>query len=214
MDYVLIENLMGNNILNRLYNLTTSTFFPWFLSSEDISIGSDVKLLDDKFDKYKTVGFSHTLMMENYRSEYLPTFLPVLDYIQDNFKYPLNFYNLRACLQLNNGNSHHNFPHIDNQFDHYSAIFYLHDSSGDTVFFDRYRKNFDEKLKNKNNLEHYIDEYTDEYVITHRVSPKRNNLCIFNGNQYHASSNPTTNQYRIILNICFTTESNIFEENR
>jgi hypothetical protein len=208
MNYIQIENLIGNSLLARLYNLAKSNNFPWYFLSEDISVGSKVNLLDEKFTKQKTLGFSHSLISENYESPYTSLFYPVLDDIQDYFDCPLNFFRVRLCLQLNNGNDFYNFPHTDHSFNHYSAIFYLHDSSGDTVFFDQHQDPTKEKLDNKNELDYLNQNYT----INHRVTPKRNNLFIFNGNQYHSSSNPTTNQYRIILNINFTCESNIFEQ--
>lgn len=208
MDCILIENLIGNSILARLYNLVKSNDFPWYFLSDDISVGSDIYQLDEKFDNQITIGFSHSLIGQNGNSQYLPSFLPILDSIQDYFDYPLNFFRVRLCLQLNNGNSFHNLPHTDHNFDHYSAIFYFHDSSGDTVFFNQYQNNLDEKSEDKNNLKYLKQEYT----IKHKVTPKKNNLFIFNGNQYHASSNPSTNKYRIVLNINFTAEYNIFEK--
>ena len=72
----------------------------------------------------------------------------------------------------------HNF-HIDQQFPHIVALYYINDADGDTIFCDE----------------------NDHSNIIHRETPKRGKCVIFEGlHAYHASSSPTTN-IRMTLNI-------------
>ena len=72
----------------------------------------------------------------------------------------------------------HNF-HIDQQYPHIVALYYINDADGDTVFCDEH----------------------DHSKIIHRETPKRGKCVIFEGlHTYHASSSPTKN-IRMTLNI-------------
>ena len=72
----------------------------------------------------------------------------------------------------------HNF-HIDQQFPHIVALYYINDADGDTIFCDEH----------------------DHSKIIHRETPKKGKCVIFEGlHAYHASSSPTTN-IRMTLNI-------------
>jgi len=72
----------------------------------------------------------------------------------------------------------HNF-HIDQQFPHIVALYYINDADGDTIFCDEH----------------------DHSKIIHRETPKRGKCVIFEGlHAYHASSSPTKN-IRMTLNI-------------
>ena len=72
----------------------------------------------------------------------------------------------------------HNF-HIDQQYPHIVALYYINDADGDTIFCDEH----------------------DHSKIIHRETPKKGKCVIFEGlHAYHASSSPTTN-IRMTLNI-------------
>jgi len=80
----------------------------------------------------------------------------------------------------------HNTPHVDvpGETEFLSAIYYVNNSDGDTVFF--------------NEFENDNFEYLTEYK---RICPKKNSLVIFNSHRYHASSNPRLTANRTILNL-------------
>ncbi len=66
--------------------------------------------------------------------------------------------------------------HVDQQYNHLVALYYVNDSDGDTIFFD------------------------GDQVI-HREPVKRGKLVVFNGyNKYHSSSSPSKN-IRMTLNV-------------
>jgi len=203
MKYIQVDNLINERYLNRLYDLLAgNNDFPWFYLGDDISLGAGANDIDES---QRTVGFTHLLRdHDGMDSSYLPHFLPLLDAIQDGLGVDCNFMRCRLALQLNNGQDRHNLPHTDHHTDHYAAIFYFHDSSGDTVFFDQY-----DDPKSGTVTERWNKVKTQEYTECMRVTPKANRLFIFDGHQCHASSNPITNKSRFILNLNFTCEHDI-----
>ena len=72
----------------------------------------------------------------------------------------------------------HNF-HIDQQYPHIVALYYINETDGDTIFCDEH----------------------DHSKIIHRETPKKGKCVIFEGlHAYHASSSPSNN-IRMTLNI-------------
>jgi hypothetical protein len=95
----------------------------------------------------------------------------------------------RAFLQLPNGPSTTNTPHVDTDEPHWVFLYYVNDSDGDTVFYEKKSSwNTDSK------------KYGDvDYVEVGRVTPLQGRCVIFDGRNYHSSSSPTKNK-RCILN--------------
>jgi hypothetical protein len=218
MRYIQVVNLLSPSYLKRLQDLTGGmNGFPWFFLSEDISYSTK-----DKFDsegtldiprelpipeEQKTVGFTHVLMdQDGIESPFLPTFAPLLDIISDALPYPVEFFRVRLALQLANGKDSYNGPHTDHETDHYAALFYLNDSSGDTVFFHEY----DDPSYGSVD-ERWVKATSQPYNKLMGVTPEANKLFVFNGHRFHSSSNPTTNPYRIILNLNFRCEHDLFD---
>ena len=103
-----------------------------------------------------------------------------------------------CCLDA--GNS------TDSEEDHYAALYYLHDSNGDTTFFDQYDDPAGGSLEDR-----WWKARTQEYTIHKRVTPKANSLFVFDGHQFHASTNPYgDSQYRVTLNINFKCDHDLF----
>ena len=74
----------------------------------------------------------------------------------------------------------HNF-HIDQQFPHIVALYYVNDADGDTFFFDNHGQEI------------------------HRETPERGKMVIFDGSTYHSSSPPSKN-VRMTLNINYANK--------
>ena len=160
-------------------------------------------------EKEKAVGFVHVLMdRDGIESPWLPHFMPLCDAINDAMPHRIVYSRIRLALLLNNKKEHHNAPHTDHEEDHYAALFYLGDYTGDTVFFDQYDD------PESGDIEHrWWKAMQQEYTIAHRNIPKGNSLFVFDGHQFHASSNPTGDcKYRVTLNLNFTSEHDLFAD--
>ena len=85
-------------------------------------------------------------------------------------------------------------PHIDSDHPHTVMLYYVNDSDGPTYF---YKKTSYAK-ENPQDVDNYGPP-TDEVV------PKKNTAVVFEGNTYHASSNPSEG-VRIVMNFNFGKE--------
>jgi hypothetical protein len=72
------------------------------------------------------------------------------------------------------------FAHVDRYDPHFSLLYYVNDSDGDTVFFE-----------------------DDKTTIIKKVSPKKGRMVLFDGSIPHAASTPTKNS-RCIINYNFS----------
>lgn len=77
-------------------------------------------------------------------------------------------------------------PHSDINIEHKSLVFYLHDSDGDTVLFDKFSNGDDEEIHN--------------LKIIKRVTPMKNSCVTFDGLRYHALI-PSKKNLRKIINV-------------
>lgn len=75
------------------------------------------------------------------------------------------------------------YPHVDFPYDHKVFLYYINDSEGDTVFFD---KNEDGSL-----------------VESSRLSPQRGRAAVFSGSTIHAPGYPYKTMERCVINIVF-----------
>lgn len=81
-----------------------------------------------------------------------------------------------------------NPPHIDVPNDKfYSMVFYVNESDGDTIIYDKTLS------EGENNLKQIAS-----------ISPQPGRAVIFKSNRFHSSSPPKNNPYRIIINSVFT----------
>ena len=91
-------------------------------------------------------------------------------------------------MNIRSEGSAYNTPHIDFSDDftrkHYTALYYVNNSDGDTII-------FDQKKRSK------------EYSIHTRISPEKGKLCIFDGEHFHASSRPKKCEFRIVITLNF-----------
>ena len=189
--------------------------FPWYFLSTDVSYdpGDDFKFgadnLMDMPEKEKTVGFVHVLLDQGgVESPWLVHFAPLLDNVQDAIGSPIEYFRVRLAMTLNHGKDplQHNAPHTDHETDHYAALYYLHDSNADTVFFNEYDD------PNSGDLDYrWWKARQQDYTIQKRVKPKANNLFVFDGHQFHSSSNPHGDEnYRVTLNLNFRCDNDLF----
>ena len=138
-------------------------------------------------------GFYHVFVINNKftTTEHLPAVEPVISKIQEKVNLP-KILRVRADKTVwQNGFTKTYSPHTDfrkgydGASDNFkSAIYYINDSSGDTIFFKE---------------RHNIDLLTIDRVVT----PKRNRLIIFDGDIIHTGQAPITHNFRHLLNLNF-----------
>ena len=78
-------------------------------------------------------------------------------------------------------------PHLDRTTPHWSFIYYVEDSDGDTIIYDY-------KSKNENDI-----PYFEDVKELKRITPKQGKVIVFDGLYWHTAEQPTKNK-RCIIN--------------
>jgi hypothetical protein len=170
-----------------------------------------------KNDPYPAYAFGLTIKKENEilnKDVYEKVSLPIVEYIKKsvNIKEKDIILN-RAFLQLpledkfikpNHG------IHLDNDIEHYVAVYYMFDSDGDTVIFEQSKyeihcKSEEKKLFGNAKLLNQANPSTlrlpnGKKLTEHaRVTPKKGRVVLFDGARWHCANQPRNN-LRCILN--------------
>ncbi len=174
-----IENALREPMLDEIMHVMNGNNFGWYMFS-------DVNFNEDSSDITK-YGFKHNFIYENQdTSSYAPLVVPVAMKAAEQTGSQLNnIYSCYAVLTMNCGKEHDGFPHIDahqhpetKEVKRYSAVYYLEDCDGDTVFYDESGKE-----------------------IIYRVTPKKNSMIVFRTNTYHSGMLPMIFPTRRIINL-------------
>ena len=189
----IFDDFLDISLANQIENDVTGTYFPFFLTpkvnknNENLRF-STVNDEDRNNLKNKNVinGFQlvHVAYIDNElrknKSYYFPLLSKIVDTLQMKTKIVVKPTRIKCnlkpqCLEATSDS----FDHIHRDADetNYSAVYYPHDTDGDTFFFD------------------------NNYRVVERIQPKKNRLVFFNSNILHAAGFPVKNQVRIIVNI-------------
>jgi len=206
-----INNFVPPNYQDYLYK-TYTTKKKWFLEGLDLTTSYPSKEHKEKFiDPDNPVNnnieenYQFTLPLLNTDSEVFdienhnPLYL--LHYLQLHSNYEYDILPIRCKLNfqtpvLSFKETCHNEPHTDlsnYHSDHYSMVYYLNDSDGDTIIFNETLK--DTPIKN--------------FTIDKKITPKKGTAVIFPGYHFHCGTTPRTSQARIVANFNFRIRPSI-----
>jgi hypothetical protein len=181
-EIFVIDDVINKNYQDSIEKTLLSNTFPWFFH-KDITY--------NQIDEINNYGFGHTMVNEDGQiiSNYYNFLLPLIFSAFDKVNLKLeNVLKCRTFLQLPRPNKNpHNIPHVDLSFNHLVFLYYVNDSDGDTIIF---------KEKCDKNI---VFDKDYKFNVFKKISPKKGRGLIFNGNTYHASSNPTNNP-RCVIN--------------
>lgn len=119
-------------------------------------------------------AFSHIAFDKDKTSQYYDIFYSLLLSICGSLNYEIqDLYRIRIGCLLKTTSNDHNLLHVDYPFPHDTILYYVNSSDGDTVI------------------------HTSNGI--HSVSPKSGRVLIFEGSNYHASSNPTNHTHRFVI---------------
>lgn len=181
-----IQQVIEADYQKEIYKFLTDIKFPWhFLEDATHVYANDVQ--------NSTPSFAHLIYHpSNESNPYLNFFIPLIEEIlkKNNLKLT-ELLRVRAGFLLNTKYVlpsmpyKYNAPHRDYEEEHYTAIYYVNESDGDTVI-------FHEKQESK------------EYKTMHKSRPDGGKVLLFDGLHYHASTCPKMCTKRIVLTINFT----------
>ena len=180
-----IDDFLSIPDFQSIQRLMQSHEFPWYyLSHASKQAGS--ALPENAIESFALV---HTLYskFENEHSFQLKNFSPLLGKIEEEFN--LEIIRVRCGMKTHKKDftdQNYNIPHVDFPFQHWSMVYYVNNTDGDTWMFDQIYTG---------------DPEPTEFTVKQRITPKPNRLILFPGLQYHTASNPINKDSRIIINI-------------
>lgn len=92
----------------------------------------------------------------------------------------------------------HNAPHVDFHQSHYTACYYVNDSDGDTLVFDKKLDDVGVDI-----TEDKLYNYTRDtkFNVVARCAPRKGTVFIMDGKSFHASTNPKDSKRRLVVTI-------------
>ena len=189
-----IDNYLPLDIQDDLVKHFTHPGFPWALSLDAVYGASGKSINDDA-----AIGFYHTAMFKGDQcSDHMPLLAWIVDGIESatNGKVVVDKLNrIRVGLFTKHPNGSPHKPHVDADFPHWTAVYYVTDCDGDFVL---YNECFPEVAQE--------NASTYQFTEKARSTPRKGKLVLFNGMHYHASSYPTTTPLRIAITFNFTVK--------
>lgn len=185
-DVTIIDQAVPTVVQDLLENLALGEKINWF-RSKGATYGEGIAhIFPVTPDCLDVQQFTHSIYeITQPVSQLFPTILPVITAIPYTIKQLIRIkMNLCVYAKTDNPNAH-GMPHVD--FTEIkeplmSAIYYVNDSTGDTLI-------FDQKYGQKAPL-----------TVKTRVTPKKGRLVVFDGWLLHAGNTPRTNAPRININ--------------
>lgn len=184
------DDIIDIELQDKIEGMLMNFECPWYYHPSTVTV-SDLESNVDKFKiPYKITKniadvqmFVHAIASEGKVKS--PVLGPICAEMLKQFSkkteiFVNNIYRLKANLQTRDTSieeNKYNAVHIDNDGPHWVLIYYVNNSDGDTLLFD---KNFE---------------------ISKRVSPKKGRILFFRGDILHASQGPRKSLNRCILNI-------------
>lgn len=166
---------------NQIEKLLTSEDFDWHFNISTIhGRKSNYK------NEYDSIQLTHLFVYKGNlftSQENLNVLQPLLDQI--DYK---EIYKIKANMLFpTNVSGEYHIPHFDHEDSEYKTLlYYVNDSDGETVIFDKYQH-----------------ESVDDIKVVQRVSPAKGKAILFDSARYHSSNNPVNSKYRVVLNIIY-----------
>jgi len=188
--HLVFDNIVALTFANNIETQFLNPYFPWYVSRTLLTVKQhEVEQAKQDFDNIQEyLAFIHVFHSNDSGSTVKNS--DFCNMAEDLFRAALHNLNISSAellrckanfqTQMSNKNKEsYNTPHVDNTIPHYTMIYYVNDSDGDTFLFD------------------------NEYKEIARVTPKKGRLLVFNGQTLHAGSNPYVNDYRMVINFNF-----------
>jgi len=192
-----IDNFLTKSYHKELLSILDNADFPWHYNR---NISDNEK---DDASPY-SFGFSHIFFDAFkggqrdtwYASFVKPMLYQIMDTVGANW-----IIRARADMTVATPNNFEHGAHVDFSFSNISTVFYVNESDGDTIFFDK------EPIVEVVNGEKIVQPFDkNELNVVDRVSPKANRLVIFPGNIAHTGCSPKNYKNRILINSNYEME--------
>lgn len=201
------DNFFPIFLQRKIIKLITRQTFPWYyMPSFDENKLPEIKNIKKDKNILFGHGFVHTFYNKDTQNNISYPFdllSMVTSYTEQKFDIKVNSPLRLQCsftLPQTTMDGQYMVPHVDWMFPHYTVIYYINNTEGDTFIFNEKTKLNQQSITKKELFR--LDETLDVKSVLKRISPKQGKAVIFDGLHYHAGSYPLkTNRY--ILNFNF-----------
>jgi hypothetical protein len=198
MKYLSKENAIPKSYQDDIEELVFSRNFPWQVVHEEYSNGEDFALslshmaLDDGPELPRGTTASDvaslliplTFTLEEILNKKIKKLLRIrIGFLQPILKSKQKFDFLDYVYAGDEA-------HIDFRIPHYTALYYINNSDGDTVVYN----------------ETLTSSRPDTFTELTRSTPEKGKVFIFNGDHYHASTRPKESYARAVIAYSFILE--------
>lgn len=183
---ILLDDALPENIFKKVEDLILNQI-EWYYME-----GTAYNLKDAKVNVFD-YSFYH-LVWDEFRakSEAANLLMPVIGKLFESTNQKVkSIIRVRIGLIPNVGKNFVHGGHVDYKTHHKTALFYVNNSDGDTLFYDQIYKPSDGDP---------VTAFKNNKIIK-KVSPKANRFVCFDGFQFHSSSSPVNYSRRVVFNI-------------
>lgn len=214
---IVLDDVISPQFQDVLEARLTSGDCGWYFSK-------DVAYDDDHIKQFglpSRCAFSKTYLdpTKGIRDEMFDTILPLLfeachkaGFQLDQTIFSRSFFTMPMP---GDGPNSHDHIHVDTIEPHMVCLYYVNDSDGDTILFDKTLDEFltmPEIAEEISNIDYsqphggpleIVDKHIDRSTFKewNRITPKKGRMVFFNGWRYHSSQRSSTG-YRIVINSC------------
>lgn len=191
-DIKIVNNLLPKGYANQIEQDLYRVGFPWFYVKD---------VTNDKYGNNS--GLVHLPFDFGAQpSEWYPFIRPMTYSIEEVEGCPI-----KELLRIRVGfltkvapdpGYKYNTPHVDFLVPHHTACYYVNDSDGDTVLFDKFLRDVGDHCN-----EQALNTYgtTADFKIVAQSTPRKNSVCIFDGERFHSSTSPQQHERRLVITV-------------
>jgi hypothetical protein len=181
----LVPKSYSDMLLKEFLNFSNWSFTPSASNVDENYDKNDPNILD-------SIQFVHGIFNHQIDSPLYHTVLPVIWFFEKETGIKVKrLLRIKVnCLTRDGFELKYNPPHVDIvESGFLSLIYYINDSDGDTVLFNK-----------------TIDQGFDNLKVVERITPRQGSAFLISSNQLHASSCPIQNNQRLVINFILEPE--------
>jgi hypothetical protein len=200
MTPLIIDDFIPEVYQDSILYLLTGPEFGWTFNDESAGYGDmDVeKYFHVDVPTKNHIQFRHTFVKENeLQSDFLKYIGVLVACFENTMEAKVKYTKrIKSNLLVSSSGPTLQPPHVDglnmkngviDAIGKYSLLYYVNDSDGDTILYDKY----------------FLGEPVGLLKVSQTISPKKGRAVIFDSNQIHSASCPKINDSRIVINCIF-----------
>ena len=191
----IVQNCMTDYVFAEVKNLVMGPSMPWFVCITNYHADE----INPNNHKWQHIAW-HKGVQESHLTPWLLTACG--DAVERTGQRIEEIIRIRCSVTTMTSENHIADPHVDTDFPHRTALFYLNDCDGDTIM---YREQYDPQ--SRMDQAEYFKQRIGTPTVDYTITPRANQMTWFDGLTYHSSNSPTNSAKRFIINVNYTVHS-------